>query len=94
MEISFSDRIKIPDETLISNLLEESVLLNLNTGRYFGLDDVGTRFYSVLTSAESIQSAYETLLNEYDVEGDVLRNDLVSIINELVDQGLIEITSE
>ena len=93
MEISFADRVKMPDEILITGLQGESVILNLNSERYFGLDDVGTRFLSVLTNANSIQAAYETLLQEYDVEGEVLRQDLISIIGQLVDQGLVEIAS-
>ena len=44
MSISFSDRVKIPDDVLISKLQEESVILNLDSERYYGLDDVGTRF--------------------------------------------------
>lgn len=42
MAISFSDRVRVPDDVLISNLQEESVILNLDNERYYGLDDVGT----------------------------------------------------
>jgi hypothetical protein len=45
MTISFSDRVTVPDDVLISQLQEESVILNLDSERYYGLDDVGTRFY-------------------------------------------------
>ena len=91
MSISFSDRVKIPDDVLISKLQEESVILNLDNERYYGLDDVGTRFLSVLTSSDSIETAYETLVREYDVEGQVLRQDLLQLVEELVAQGLIQI---
>ena len=91
MSISFSDRVKIPDDVLISKLQEESVILNLDNERYYGLDDVGTRFLSVLTSSDSIEAAYETLVKEYDVEGQVLRQDLLQLVEELVAQGLIQI---
>jgi len=94
MPISFTDRVKVPDDVLISGLQSESVILNLDSERYFGLDEVGTRMMSVLTSADSIQAAYETLLEEYDVEGEVLRQDLTAIIEQMVEQGLIEVTSE
>lgn len=94
MAISFTDRVRVPDDVLISGLQSESVILNLDSERYFGLDEVGTRMMSVLTSADSIQAAYETLLGEYDVEGDVLRQDLTAIIEQMVEQGLVEITSE
>jgi hypothetical protein len=94
MAIAFTDRVKVPDDVLISGLQNESVILNLDSERYFGLDEVGTRMMSVLTTADSIQAAYETLLEEYDVEDEVLRQDLISIIEQLVEQGLAEITSE
>ena len=91
MSISFSDRVKIPDDVLISKLQEESVILNLDSERYYGLDDVGTRFLSALTTSESIEAAYETLAREYDVDPQMLRQDLLELVQNLVDQGLIQI---
>jgi len=91
MSISFSDRVKIPDDVLISKLQEESVILNLDSERYYGLDDVGTRFLSVLTTSDSIEAAYQRLVSEYDVDGQLLRNDLLELIENLVDKGIISI---
>jgi len=92
MSISFSDRVKIPDDVLISKLQEESVILNLVSERYYGLDDVGTRFLSVLTTSESIEAAYETLAKEYDVDGQLLRQDLTELVEKLAAQGIIQIS--
>ena len=92
MTISFSDRVKVPDDVLISTLQSESVILNLKSERYFGLDEVGTRILSVLSTSNSIQAAYDTLLDEYEVEAEVLRKDLMSLIERLADQGVVEIT--
>ena len=89
MTISFSDRVTVPDGVLISHLQEEAVILNLESERYFGLDDVGTRFLTVLTSSESIDAAYETLRQEYDVDPQALRDDLRELVEKLVDQGLL-----
>ena len=89
MTISFSDRVTIPDEVLISRLQEESVILNLDSERYYGLDDVGTHFLSVLTTSDSIETAYDRLRHDYDVEPDVLRHDLLALVENLVDQGLL-----
>ena len=79
----------MPDGVLISHLQEESVILNLESERYFGLDDVGTRFLTVLTTSQTIEAAYETLSSEYDVDPQVLRQDLVALVENLVDQGLL-----
>lgn len=89
--ISFSSRVRIPDDVLISQLQEESVILNLDSERYFGLDDVGTRMLTVLSTADSIEAAYEQLLGEYEVEPALLRQDLTSLIEKLVEQGLVTI---
>jgi hypothetical protein len=89
MTISFSDRVTVPDDVLISNLQDESVILNLDSERYYGLDNVGTRFLSVLTTSDTIESAYERLRNEYDVDPQILRTDLLALIQHLLDQGLL-----
>lgn len=92
MAISFSDRVRVPDDVLISNLQEESVILNLDSERYYGLDDVGTRFVSVLNTADSIEAAYEKLIQEYDVDEEVLRKDLLTLVENLVAQGIVQIS--
>ena len=92
MSISFSDRVNIPDDVLISNLQDESVILNLESERYYGLDSVGTRILSVLTTSDSIEAAYNTLIEEYDVDHRVLREDLIVLIENLVEQGLVQIS--
>jgi hypothetical protein len=89
MTISFSDRVTVPDGVLISHLQEEAVILNLESERYFGLDDVGTRFLTVLTSSASLEAAYEALRQEYDVDPQALRDDLRELVEKLVDQGLL-----
>jgi coenzyme PQQ synthesis protein D (PqqD) len=89
MTISFSDRVTVPEDVLISNLQEESVILNLDSERYYGLDDVGTRFLLVLTTSDSIETAYDRLRDEYNVDPQVLRADLLALIENLINQGLL-----
>ena len=89
MTISFADRVRVPDDVLISNLQEESVILNLDSERYYGLDNVGTRFLSVLNTSESIEAAYEVLRDEYDVDAQSLREDLLELTENLLQQGIL-----
>ena len=88
-------RVSVPSDVLVQDTLgDESVFLNLNTERYFGLDKVGTCMWKTLTTSESIQAAYEALLAEYDVEADLLRRDLIDLIERLLAQGLVEVRGE
>jgi len=90
--LSFAhDRLVISDRVVARAVSGATVLLNLDNGRSFMLDDVGARAWSVLMSSASIQEAYDSLLTEYQVEPDQLRTDLASLIVDLEAQGLLEI---
>ena len=94
MFVSFDQKLAPTQDTLINVIEGESVLLNLNSESYFGLDPIGTRMWTLLTNSESIQSAYEALLDEYDVSADDLRRDMQDLIEKLVANGLVEVAGE
>lgn len=89
MTITFSQHVTAPEDVLVRILDGEAVLLNLDTESYFGLDDVGARMWTLLTKSDSIQAAYDALLEEYDVAPEQLRADLTDLIVRLVNHGLI-----
>lgn len=80
-----------PAHVLIRVLDKESVLLNLETERYFGLDAVGTRMWQVLTSAPSIETAFETLSTEYDADPGLLRQNVSDLVDRFVENGLLQV---
>jgi len=94
MSVSFDQKLAPTQDTLINVIEGESVLLNLKSESYFGLDPVGTRMWSLLTTSDSIQAAYEALLDEYDVAADALRQDVQDLIEKLIANGLVEVASE
>ena len=91
MGISFSTRVSVPDNVLFRQLEDESVILHLNKEVYYGLDDVGTRMWTVLAESETIQAAFDILADEYDIDPKSLENDLTGLVEKLVDKGLLEI---
>jgi hypothetical protein len=91
MTISSSAKLHVPPDVLVQELQGEAVLLNVRNGQYFGLDDVGTRMWAVLTTTESFRSACETLLTEYKVEPGRLEQDLKDLVTKLVEHGLVEV---
>lgn len=94
MAISLKMRVLVPAEVLVQELQGESVLLNVRSGRYFGLDEVGTRMWAALTTAGSLQAARDTLLAEYDVDAERLERDLHALIEKLVENGLVEVRDD
>jgi len=93
MKFSFSDRVEVPRHVLVRFLEKESVFLNLETEHYYGLDETGTRMWQVVTEAPNIEEAYAQLLSEFDVEAELLRQNLSELLGQLVDKGLLRIHS-
>jgi Coenzyme PQQ synthesis protein D (PqqD) len=93
VKVSFSDRVEIPKHVLVSSLEKELVLLNLEAEYYFGLDEIGTRMWQALTTAETIDDAYAELLTEFDVDAELLRRDLSELLGKLTEKGLLRIRS-
>ena len=87
----FTDRAATPSYVMVRVLDRESVLLNLETEQYFGLDEVGTRMWQLLTSSPSIEAAYQELLNEFDVEPETLRANLDELLVQLIESGLLHL---
>jgi len=89
VKIPSSAKITVPDGVLVQELQGESVLLNVNTENYYGLDEVGTRMWAVLSEAPSIADAIDTLLDEYEVERATLESDVSDLLIELLEKKLI-----
>lgn len=91
--VSFMDRVVVPSHVLVRFLDKESVLLNIETERYFGLDETGTRMWQLVTAAPKIEVAYQQLLDEYDVQPELLRENLSDLLARLVENGLLQVAS-
>lgn len=91
MTLDFSNRVSLPADVLVRHVEQESVILNLNNGRYFGLDDVGTSMLNALSATETIQAAFDRLLSEYDVEPHQLRSDLHGLLERLLQAEVLHV---
>lgn len=92
MAVSFEQRLVKPDDVLFQEFDGESVLLHATRCEYFGLNESGHRMWVVLTESDSIQQAYETLLEEFEVEADRLKQDLNEMVEVLVESDLARLT--
>jgi Coenzyme PQQ synthesis protein D (PqqD) len=93
MSQRFSQKVVASKNVLVRELSGEAVLLNLESEKYFGLDEIGYRMWTVLTASDSIGAAYEELLSEYEVEPEQLRQSLDGLISQCTDQGLLQLAA-
>ncbi len=94
IDASAAMKIKVSGDVVFRILGDEAVLLNLATGIYFGLDDVGTRMWQLMCEHGSGEKVIEAMLKEYEVERTVLQGDLDKLVKDLVQQGLVNIDAE
>lgn len=83
--------IGIPEDVVFRNLEGEAIILNLATGIYFGLDTVGTRMWTLLAESASVQRVVDTICEEYDVEPDTAERDVLDLLNQLIEKGLVQL---
>jgi hypothetical protein len=72
----------------------EAVILHLEDGLYYGLNPVGARIWELVQAPVSVGEVQGALLDEYDVEPEVCRAELVALLAELAARGLVEIQDE
>ena len=84
-------RVTIPSDVLFSEVDDEVVLLHMQDGLYFALDDIGTRIWNLLSECEDVAQTVERMLSEYDVDQETLKQDMANLIADLADVGLLTI---
>jgi hypothetical protein len=89
MSLSDDTTLTVPDHVLARKAEGETVVLNLDNEQYYGLDDVGSRFWELLEAGTRFGDAVTTLLGEYEVERDRLVADLTALVLDLKENGLV-----
>ncbi|HKX29751.1 MAG TPA: PqqD family protein [Blastocatellia bacterium] len=91
MNESWPRQVSISDEVIFQEIEGECVLLNMATEQYYGLDDVGTRIWQLLSEYGKPVAVLEQLRQHYRVDEGTLRRDLGAFIAELQAEGLVKV---
>lgn len=82
--------LRIPSQILFREIDGETVILNPETGVYYGLDPVGTRVWHLLRERNSLDVICSKLQAEYDVAESLCKKDVFKLADDLLKHGLIE----
>ena len=72
----------------------ETVMMSIEKGRYFGIDAVGTRIWELLEQPRTISGLCEILLQEFDVEPDRCRADVTGFVEKLLEKDLVQAAAD
>lgn len=87
---SLSLQVKPSEDVVWRNLQGESVLLDLKSGMYFGLDAVGTRIWTLLQAQHDLERVLQELLSEYQVSEETCARDLMNLVSAMAEKGLVK----
>lgn len=89
--ISFQDRVTISPKVLFRDLGGEVVLLEVDAGLYYGLNESGARMWHLLVQHGNSDLVYRSLLDEYDASAERLKADFLGFLESLSSRGLLQI---
>lgn len=73
-----------------TNMDGETVLLDLSTGRYYTLNRVGSLIWGLCTGKQTISDIHAVLCNRFDVAPERALGDLVTLVDQLIKEGLLQ----
>lgn len=89
--ITLDDSFAISRHAVFRDLDGEGVILDMGSGRYFGLNAVGARIWQLVEQHGGLRLVFNDLCREYEVSPDVLESDLLKLLTELEQARLVEV---
>lgn len=87
-DMNLSDKLSIPVQVMARTVGDETVILDLASGTYYGLDAVGARIWKLMTDGLSLTDICDVMLNEYEVDSETLQTDVLFLAEDLCAKGL------
>jgi len=90
-EMNARTRIVASKDQVSCDLAGESIILNLKNGIYYGLNPMGARIWSLIQERRRVDEVRDQILDEYEVEREVCERELLALLSDLEENGLIDV---
>ena len=78
-------------EIISSKIDNETVMMDIDFDKYYGLEEVGTRIWELLETQISFEELCRSLVGEFDVSLEQCENDIKPFLHELIEQKMLVI---
>jgi hypothetical protein len=82
--------VRLPQHVVYRSFVAETVVLNLNTGKYHGLNPTAGEMLEALLAAPTVRATLPELASKHGIEPEQIERDLLALIQGLLERGLIE----
>jgi len=89
-DVSLASIAHVSEDVIVRELEGEAVLLNLESGIYFGLDAVGARIWHLIEQYGALSAVLDQIVSEFDVDTSQAERDLIDLVRQLSSRGLVD----
>lgn len=92
--ITVESKVKKVKEIESADLNNEKVMINMEKGKYYALNEIGSRIYEMIEDDKSINDIIDNLLNVYDVDRNVCEKSVIKYLSSLYNAGIIYVSED
>jgi hypothetical protein len=81
-------------EPIFTTLDDEIVMLSTRAQAYFGLGTVGSEIWNMIEQPRRIDEICDALMEEFEIDGETCRRDVLEFVNDMIERGLARIVPE
>ena len=87
--MNLSDKVTIPAQVMAREVGDETVILDLGNGTYYGLDPVGARIWQLMAEGQTLTQVCELMLADFEVTREVIEHDVLALVQTLMERQLV-----
>jgi hypothetical protein len=88
-ELILHGRVRVPEHVVYRDFADETVILNLESGMYHGLNATAAKILVKLETGVPVTEAVDSLAEEFGQPREVIERDVLSLCRALRERGLI-----
>ena len=88
MTFTETDHFELRDDLVVEEIDDDIVVLDLEGNKYFGLNEVGWMIWRDIQEDRSFGEIVDGIVEEFDVDEEIARDDAAVFIDQLLDAGL------
>lgn len=92
--MTIQDQVRVSEQVVVRRVGDDTVLLNLKSRTYFGLNPVGGRIWELIAEKGTLQAVLEKMADEYEATPEELQQDILRLVEELRENGLVEVAGK
>ncbi len=94
LNLQMETRVSRSNEQVSADLEGDSIILNVNSGKYYSLNPVGAMIWKLIETPISLENIHTALLNEFNVDSERCKQDLFLLLQKLCDAGLVQVVEK